>query len=205
MPVDLEKLLAPGDVAVVIMEVQRGIVGDRSGLPQLREAAEQVGLFDHLRRLNEGARRAGVPVVHHIKGPEAVPSAPPLYPGGAAMAKRKGDMDAHDMEAAHGVPRLPGDIVVERHHGVSAFTGTELDSVLRRLDVHTVVAAGVSLNVGILTLAAEAVSRGYRTVVASDAVVGVPVDFGLAVLDNAIPFLATRLTTDEIVAIWDRH
>jgi hypothetical protein len=39
-------------------------------------------------------------------------------------------------------------------------------------------------------------------VVATDAVVGMPVDYGDAVLTHTIPALATRASTDEIVAVW---
>ena len=72
--------------------------------------------------------------------------------------------------------------MISRHHGVSPFSGTELDAVLRRLGVRSIVACGVSLNVGILGLTIEAVSLGYRVAVATDAVAGVPVEYGRAVL-----------------------
>ncbi len=47
-----------------------------------------------------------------------------------------------------------------------------LDPTLRALGVSTVVATGVSLNLGIIGLAIEAVNLGYRVVVATDAVCG---------------------------------
>jgi nicotinamidase-related amidase len=205
VPIDLEKLLHPGDVAVVVNEVQRDVVGDQTLLPGLKDAATEIDLFGHIAPLLESARRALVPVVHCTVGPEAVPDAPPNYPGGSAMAKRRGSAraDATGSEVVTEIGPVPSDIVVARHQGVTPFTGTELDGVLHRLGVRTIVACGVSLNVGIIGLCAEGVSLGYRVVVATDAVVGVPVEYGYAVLANTLPFLATRLTVKEISSVWD--
>ena len=205
MPIDLETLLAPQDVVVVVNEVQRDVVGDKTLLPGLKDAAAEVDLFGHIASLLESARRAGVPVVHATVGPEAVTSAAPNYPGAAAMAKRRGS-GHRDPTWCEPVPEIgpqPSDIIVQRHQGVTSFTGTELDGVVRRLGARTIVACGVSLNVGIIGLAAEGVSLGYKVVVATDAVAGVPVEYGNAVLNNTLPFLATRLTVKEISSVWD--
>ena len=206
MPVDLEEMLSPGAAALLTMEVQRSVVGDLAVLPALTGAVAEVGLLPRIDRLVRGARSAGVPVVHCTAGEDAVPSAPPNYPGGSALARRRGtpEVRAAGSGAVAEVDR-GSDLVVERHHGVSPFTGTELDAVLRRLGVRTVVACGVSLNVGIMGLTIEAVSLGYRVVVATDAVVGVPTEYGRAVLDNTMPFLATRLTVAELCAIWEKR
>ena len=64
------------------------------------------------------------------------------------------------------------------------------------------VAAGVSLNVGVLGMCLNAADLGYRVVVASDAVVGIPVEYGDAVLANSLVGVATMRTVDEILADW---
>jgi len=92
------------------------------------------------------------------------------------------------------------DLVSHRRHGVSPFGGTSLDATLRALSVSTVVATGVSLNLGIPGLAVEAVDLGYRVVVATDAVAGVPRDYAAQVLRHTMPLVATLATVDEIVA-----
>jgi nicotinamidase-related amidase len=201
MPLDLQEMLASGSAAVLTMEVQRSVVGDASHLPALREAASAVDLFARIAQLLDGARGAGVPVVHCTAAVSAVPSAPPNYPGGAALAKRGGGPSTGD-DLVEQIGARASDLIVARHHGVSPFTGTELDAVLRRLKVRTVVACGVSLNVGIIGLTVEAIGLDYRVVVAKDAVVGVPVEYGEAVLANTLPFLATRLSVEEVCSVW---
>jgi nicotinamidase-related amidase len=91
-------------------------------------------------------------------------------------------------------------LVSHRRHGVSPFTGTSLDATLRALQVSTVVATGVSLNLGIPGLVIEAVNLGYRVVVATDAVAAVGEQFGRDVLAHTLRLVATLATTDEVVA-----
>ena len=43
MPVDLAELVAPSHTAVVTNELQRGVVGDASALPDLARAFQQSG------------------------------------------------------------------------------------------------------------------------------------------------------------------
>jgi nicotinamidase-related amidase len=65
-----------------------------------------------------------------------------------------------------------------------------------------VVAAGLSLNLGIPGLCLEAVNLGYRVVVVSDAVAGMPAAYGDAVMANTISLLATRVRADELIDAW---
>jgi nicotinamidase-related amidase len=85
---------------------------------------------------------------------------------------------------------------------MSPFTGTELDSFLRSERVGTVIATGVSLNVGITGLVIEAINHCYRVVVPRDCVAGFPLDYGRLVLEKTIAQLAALTSADEIAAIW---
>jgi nicotinamidase-related amidase len=64
------------------------------------------------------------------------------------------------------------------------------------------VAVGNSINIGILGLVLAAVDLGYQVVVPSDAVVGVPVEYGESVMENTISLLATVVPTDDVVDAW---
>jgi nicotinamidase-related amidase len=205
VPLDLAELLAPASTAVLTMELQRGVVGDRASIPDLAAEVEARGVLGAAGRLAAAARDAGVPVVHCTAEfrPDRAGSATnaPLL---AVMGKRPAHLLIGSPEAEV-VPELgpdPRDLVVARLSGVSPFTGTGLDVVLRNLGVRTVVATGVSVNLAVLGLAIEAVNLGYRVVVATDAVAGTPADYADAVLDGTIALLATRLTVDEIAGVW---
>jgi nicotinamidase-related amidase len=118
---------------------------------------------------------------------------------------RRPDHLVEGTSAVELVPALgpePSDHVSARRHGVSPFGGTSLDATLRGLGVTTVVATGVSLNLGIPGLAIEAVNLGYRVVLPQDAVCGVPADYARSVIDNTMALVATLTTVDELIACW---
>ena len=208
MPVDLEELLAPSHTAVVTMECQRGVIGDMASLGGLRDVMLDRGAIDAGARLCAGARAAGVAVVHclaHYR-PDRAGSAANcrMLAASAKMNEKTGGMLVGS-ESAQVIPEFnpqPSDIEIARWHGMSPFLGTSLDQTLRNLGVATVVTAGVSLNVGVMGLVINAVDLGYQVVLAGDAVAGIPDDYGDAVMDNTMAFLATMCTVDDIVARW---
>ena len=103
------------------------------------------------------------------------------------------------------VPELgpePSDLTSLRMHGVSPFGGTDLDGLLRNMQVHTLVVAGVSVNLGIPGLAIEAVNLGYEVVIARDAITGVGSEYVEDMLANTLRLIARITTVDELVAAW---
>jgi nicotinamidase-related amidase len=205
MPIDLAGLVAPGHTALVLQEVQNGVVGEQSALPALAEAAAAVDLIGHCAALASAARRLGVPVVHCTAETRAdgqganrnarlfagILKAPVrMTPGTPAVAVP----DAIGVE--------PSDIWLPRLHGLGPMTGTQLDPVLRNLGVTTIVGVGVSLNIGMTNLAFDAVNLGYQCVLVTDAVAGVPREYGQAVLDNTLALVATLASTAEILGAW---
>jgi nicotinamidase-related amidase len=205
MPLELVDLVAPETTAVLTMEVQRGVVGDLSSFPQLAEAADRAGVVPHTARLLAAARRHGARVVHCTAEFRADRAGTTVNCQLVAAALRN---PAHLLESTPSVELIdglgvdPSDLVSSRIHGVSPFTGTSLDTWLRNLGVRTVVATGVSVNLGVLGLAIEAVDLGYRVVVPKDAVAGIPEDYAEAVLSNTFPLIATVTTVQSVIDAW---
>ncbi|HEX3980473.1 MAG TPA: cysteine hydrolase [Acidimicrobiales bacterium] len=206
MPVELSDLAAPGTCAVLTQEIQRGVVGDLSSFPQLAEAARQVGVVPNTARLLAAARARNVPVVHCTAEFRPDRAGSTVNCSLIAAMVRNPEHLLVGTTPAELIAELgpePGDLVSSRLHGVSPFTGTALDTWLRNLGVGTVVATGVSVNLGVLGLAIEAVNLGYRVVVPRDTVAGVPRAYADAVLDTTFPLISTLTTVDELVAAWD--
>jgi nicotinamidase-related amidase len=207
VPVDLAALVAPEHTAVLTMEMQRGVVGDLSPIPDLADEVARAGVVERVAELLAAARAHDVRVVHctaEFRADRAGSAA--NCPMLAVMARQPGHLLVGS-DAARVVDALgpePDDLVSSRLHGISPFTGTALDATLRNLGVTTVVATGVSVNLGVLGLAIEAVNLGYRVVVATDAVAGVPRDYADTVMDNTIALLATRARVADIVHAWSR-
>jgi nicotinamidase-related amidase len=205
--VDLAELAAPDRCAVLTMEIQRGVIGDLTSFPQLAEAAETVGVVPNTARLLAAARAAGVPVVHctaEFRADRAGSSVNCQLI--AAMVRNPEHLLAGSppTELIADLGPEPGDLVSSRLHGVSPFSGTSLDTWLRNLGVTTVVATGVSVNLGVLGLAIEAVNLGYTVVVPRDTVAGIPREYADAVLDNTFPLIATLTDVDTLMGVWHR-
>jgi biuret amidohydrolase len=202
---ELAGLVAPAHTALVLQEVQNGVVGSPSVLPALAEAAASVDLIGNCARLVRTARNVGVPVLHctaetRDDGRGANHNAR-LFIGVKKSAVRlsPGSVAVQPPEEI-GVD--PADIVLPRYHGLGPMTGTQLDAILRNLGATTIVGAGVSVNIGMTNLAMDAVNHGYQIVMPRDAIAGVPVDYADAMIDNTLSLIATITTTEEILASW---
>jgi nicotinamidase-related amidase len=205
MAIDLAALADPAHTAVLVMEMQRGVVGDLAKFPELAQVCADRGVIGNAGRVAAAARGAGARVVQCTAAFRAdrAGSHTDNSPFLKGLLRDPGHM-LEGTGAIDVVPELagPGDIESRRYHGFSPFTGTSLDQTLRSLGVRTVVAVGVSLNLGIPGLCLEAVNLGYRVVVAIDAVAGIPADYADAVLANTISLLAARTTTADLAATW---
>jgi nicotinamidase-related amidase len=203
VPLDLAALAAPAHTALVTQEIQRGVVGDLSQLPELAAAARAV--LPNIARLALAARAAGVPVIHctaerRADGLGANANARIFqYMAKAPVKLLPGS------EAAQIVPEVavePADLVLPRLHGLSPFQGTELDSILRNLGVRTIVGVGVSVNVAIQNLAFDAVNASYQVVLPRDAVAGFPASYVDAVFAHTLGAVATLCTTADLLTAW---
>ena len=205
MAVDLPELLSPAHSALLMMECQEGVIGTGAHLGALAEAVARHGTVAQIARVLTAARRVRVPVFHCLMAQR------PDRAGSVANCRllavgRKGPatlLPGSPAQAPVAVlaPR-DGEWMVSRYHGLTPFHGTELDQLLRNSGVRTVVATGVSVNVGILGLTLEAVNAGYQVVIPREAVTGTPDDYVDAVLQHTLGLLATITRVDDVERIW---
>ena len=208
----LAERVDPAHTTVVTMELQKGIVGDEALLPALPIAVRESGLLETAGEVCRAARAAGVRVVHQTmrSRPDGAGQAIncKIFAIGAKRRAEVGyeptDIGRPGAELAAELDVQPSDIEVPRMHGMTPFTGTELDAVLRNLGTKTVVLMGVSLNLGITGGALSALDHGYQVVIVRDAVVGLPREYGDAVLTNTLSMISTIVASDELIAAWTR-
>jgi biuret amidohydrolase len=202
----LMELAAPEHTAIVAQECQGAVMGPNAGLAVLAKEARRV-VLPNITRLLPAARTAGVRIVHCLvqRRPDGLGS----NHNAKIFAIGRGGVDiTPGSPGAAVLPELgsePTDLVLSRWHGVGPMGGTDLDAVLRNLDVSTIVVVGVSLNIAIPNLVMDAVSAAYRVVVPRDAVAGIPTDYGEAVIDNTLSLLATITTTEELLGVWTQQ
>jgi nicotinamidase-related amidase len=201
----LEQLVDPAATAVVTMEMQRGVVGDLATIAALRDAAERQDLVPKVAQLCQGARSSGAHVVHAtVSWREDRAGTSLNTPLTRALAKNPAQMldGTAAVELVDELDGFPSDLASHRHHGLTPFTGTDLDALLRACGIRTVVAAGVSLNVGVIGLCLGAADLGYEVVLPTDAVCGVPEDYAGAVIEHTLSTVTTRTTVDELLDLW---
>ncbi len=201
----LADLVAPDRAAILTMEMQRGVIGDLSAIRALADVVASQGIPKRLGNLLDAARRSDVPVLHcraafraDRRGSfENVPMVNHLLKNPEHMLLGEPTTEVIPELGPH-----PNDLDSTRLHGMSPFAGTDLDPKLRSLGVETVVATGVSLNVGIPGLVIEAINHGYHVVLVRDCVAGYPTEYADAVLEHGLARITTQATADELLALW---
>jgi len=202
---NLAALVAPGHTALVTQECQNGVIGENVVFPALAEVARG-GMIANAARLAKAARAASIPVVHclAVRRADGKGSSANARVFGAAAKSPVKLLPGSD--AARVIPEIgeeDTDIALTRYHGVGPMGGTDLDAVLRALNATTVVGIGVSVNVGMTSFVMDAVNAGYQFVLPRDAVAGIPAEYADAVIENTLSLLATVVTTDDVIGVWE--
>ncbi|GBG39704.1 cysteine hydrolase family protein [Mycobacterium montefiorense] len=203
----LAGIAAPEHTAVITQECQGAVIGPHAGLAALAEEARREAL-PNIVRLLPAARAAGVHVVHCLvqRRPDGL--------GSNHNAKIFAMGGGNQVDITPGTPGAallpelgpaPTDLILRRWHGVGPMGGTDLDAVLRNLGVSTVVVVGVSLNIAIPNVVMDSVNAAYRVVIPSDAVAGIPTEYGAAMIANTLSLLATITTTSDLLQAWQQQ
>ncbi len=188
-----EQYSSMSNAALLIMDVQQGIV-DRF--------ADQSGpLLTTLSRAAEAARSGGIPVVYvRIAFRDG---APEVSRRNRAFSGRP-DPGGFGLEDAATqihpwVAPQPDDLVVLKKR-VSAFTGSDLDVVLRSLDVDALVLSGIATSGVVLSTLRQAADLDYGLAVLRDGCVDGDDEVHRVLLDKVFPRQAAVLTTEEWVS-----
>ncbi|MGH7856788.1 MAG: cysteine hydrolase family protein [Candidatus Binatia bacterium] len=193
-----EELTVSRGTALLVMECQKGVLDASGKFAALAKRAEEKGIVPAIARLAAACRETARPVVHCLAiarpdGGGRSRNAPlfRLAVGGLVAGSDRADpLDPLKPE--------PGDYPLGRLHGVSPFHATELDPILRNLGIDTVIATGVSVNVGVTGMVIEAVNHGYEVILPVDAVAGVPAEYEEMQIRFSLRNLARLSTSEEV-------
>ena len=182
--------LDPRSTALVLVDLQKGILG----LPTQPYSGGEV--FARGIELSERFRAAGAPVVRVRVdfGPSGE-----FLPPGKVDAGHAGRTFPADFADFPDDPAGSGDLVVTKRHW-GAFHGTDLDLILRRLGVRTLVLGGIATNMGVESTARSAHEHGYDVVVVEDATTGLGADLHEFAFRHIFPRIARVAATTADVA-----
>jgi len=175
--------------AVLIMDYQ---LATAAMVPEAASLAERAA------SILDAARGAALPVIHVLV--EFRPGYPEINPRNVALAERiqrsgrllRGAPETQEIPA---VAAREGDIVVVKHR-IGAFSGTELDALLRSLRVETLVLFGIATSGVVLSTVRQAFDLDYRAIVVSDCCADPDAALHATLLEKVIGRQA-RLTTME--------
>jgi len=206
----LAGLLVPETTAVLTMELQNGVVGAGALMKALVDEVDRVGVRATAGRLCEAARERGIQVVHCVAenrgdGRGAADNCKVFAMNNRLRRETGSTPIDQGTDGAKLVAELgpdDRDIVVPRIHGLTPFTQTSLDQILRNLSIRTLIVIGVSVNMGIFGTVMSAVDLGYNVIIVRDGVCGVPREYSDAVLENSLSLLATIATAEDVIGAW---
>jgi nicotinamidase-related amidase len=168
----------PADSAFLVMDVQPGIVeraGDRDAYLARVGAA-----LDH-------ARRSGLRVIQVVVG---------FRPGAPEASALFRQHAAHLVDPRPALPLEDGDIVVTKRR-VSAFTGSDLEVVLRAGGIRRLVLCGIATSGVVLSTVREAADQDYDLTVLSDLCVDADPEVHAVLTTKVFPRQAKVMTSVE--------
>jgi biuret amidohydrolase len=193
-------------IALVLLDLQKGIV--LSDKIPWQDPETPTKALKAAAALLDGARAAGIPVIHvGVNRPlsrgafDAVRSANAQKSGRAPrdiLAMAAGSADVEFV-----LPLLPGEEKVLKI-GVSAFEGTRLDALLRNAEARDVVVAGAFTHMVVESTVRQGFDLGYRMIVVEDACCAPAPGPHNAALTVGIPNFATVVKSAEAIELFTR-
>jgi nicotinamidase-related amidase len=148
------------NTALLVMDMQTGILG---GYPQFAPLVNKVNQAIAI------ARKKNIPVIFVVVGFRQ--GAPEISPNNKGFSSRKDGLAGINMDEFMTVdPNLTKDsqdiIVVKRR--VSAFTGSDLEVVLRGMGIQQLILTGIATSGVVLSTVREAADKDYSLTVLAD-------------------------------------
>jgi nicotinamidase-related amidase len=175
------------------MDFQHGIV-ERLGSPSVVEAAD---------RAAKAARGAGIPVMFvRVAFRPGYPEIAASNQTFSAMASQGGDAYTQDHPVTQVHASLtpePGEPVIVKRR-VSAFTGSDLEVLLRGAGAGSLVLAGISTSGVVLSTLRQAADLDYRLTVLADACADTDAEVHRVLTEKVFPRQALVTTTDDWIA-----
>ncbi|GAA2716929.1 MULTISPECIES: cysteine hydrolase [Streptomyces] len=146
--------------ALLVMDIQRSVV---------ELADDGSGYLPRLRRAIDAARAAGIPVVYVVMclRPDDLEVSPRNKLVSAVARTGIFTEGTPAVEIPPEVAPQPGDVVVTKRRG-SAFSGSDLDLVLRARDIDGLVLAGIATSGVVLSTVCQATDLDLRLTVLAD-------------------------------------
>ena len=182
----------PKTSALLVMDFQRSIVD--------RYASEEGALIPCVAGLIAAAHRAGMKVIYVVVGfRPGYPEASPRNQAFAAIRASGRFLLASGGSEVHPALAPADDEVVVTKHRVGAFSGTDLDMILRANGIETLVLAGIATSGVVLSTVRQAADADYRLVVVGDACHDADPEVHRILVEKVFPRQATVIAAETLM------
>lgn len=166
--------------------------------PMLKMLPDSKALTDKVARVISQARNTAIPVIYVVVGFR--PGMPELSKDnkGLQMARqRMTGMDSGDwMKVDDSVAPQEGELIVTKRR-VSAFTGSDLEVVLRAQGIRHIILAGIATSGVVLSTIREAADKDFRITVLSDCCADADPEVHAVLTTKVFPRQADVMTSEE--------
>ncbi len=177
------------NTALLVMDMQTTILGM---LPEVKDFTGKVA------KAITNARTKNIPVIYVVVGFR--PGTPEISMNNKGFAARKESMAKANMDEwmkiDTSVAPLPGEIIVTKRR-VSAFTGSDLEVVLRALGIQHIVLSGIATSGVVLSTLREAADKDFRITVLSDCCADGDQEVHQVLTTKVFPRQADVITSEE--------
>jgi nicotinamidase-related amidase len=184
--------------AVLIMDYQTGIVSYLG--------TDQEPLLKRASRVLQESRNVKIPVIYVVVGfrPDYPEVSPRNSRFGAIKQTGRFTPNAPGSEVHIRVAPQDGDITVVKHR-VSAFSGADLDMILRAKEIETLVLLGIATSGVVLSTLRYAADSDYRCIVIKDCCADRDAEVHRCLTEKVFPMQATVVTSEEFLAAIRPH
>ena len=195
--------ISKAHTALLVMDFENDIVHPEGAFKDFgfAQMVADNNVLDKTSQLLTAARSSGVTVIYvSVKFREGYPERPAnsgLWQGlhGAnALVEGTWGSQIHDQLT----PEKGEPIVTKR--GVSAFAASDIEQILHKKRIGTLILAGVATNFVVEGTARQACDLGYDTIVVGDCCASMTQEAHDSSLNTALPFLCTVSNLDEVSA-----
>lgn len=169
----MSKDFNPKTTAVVLLELQNDFLSEGGKLhPLLKQVLEANNVVENLNKLISGARERSMTIVQTPIQFSADYKEMGSEPYGILKAVKDAGAFVRGSWGANIAPSInlqESDIIINGKSSIDAFTGTNLDEVLRSRDITTIALAGQLTNICIESTMRAAYDRGYEVYGITDA------------------------------------
>jgi ureidoacrylate peracid hydrolase len=202
----LAEKVNPDSAALIVVDVQNDFCHEEgSSAKNARGPGEglQRAMIPTLNRLIDEARQAGMPVIF-IQTTHSPESDSEVWSERRLEREHYTCLDGSWGAEFYGVSPQSGDTIVNKHR-YSAFTGTNLDDLLKSKGVRSVIVTGVVTGICVESTAREAFWRDYYAVIASDCCGASSRAAHEEALDRMARSFAVVARADEIIGCWSHE